>query len=359
MTGRSRRARVRTLIVSGALFVCYASSVTAGDTERWQALFAAVPPPPTSPADALSRIAVHRVGSQVGIDVTDPTLHKFQRDVDALFQQPSTESAAIIQQRLRAVEDDPKLRKLSREINAVLGLESGASTPPTSEQLLALNAEVNRVLGEGATTRDRGPGSEIAAYRLELQRMQPRAGRAYQRLFEQQRRYWQLHADLDRAALAQLAAERANGATGGIVATARELVERHHALARQQLVEVGTLFSEARAASAPAFDHMARLALDAERRDAPPTERVQAYALFKAHIEQLLTISRFAVEDVGFWAGVRVPMSPGIATSGPIGSLYEFALAPDVDMHASGEAPPGGPYPSGRERKAVGPPGIR
>ena len=149
-------------------------------------------------------------------------------------------------------------------------------TPPTQEQLLALNAEVNRVLGEGAATRKREPGSEIATFRAELQRTQPRASRFYQRLFELQRRYGQLHADLDRGALPRVAAERATGAAGGIVAAARELVELHQALAQQQLTEGSALFSEARAALTPVFDRMARMALDAERRDASVTERVQA-----------------------------------------------------------------------------------
>jgi hypothetical protein len=161
-----------------------------------------------------------------------------------------------------------------------------------------------------------------------------------------------MHAQLDRAELARPSAERA--------ANARKLVYAHHVLARQQLVEATALFVESRTAMGPAFDHMARLARDAEQRNASAAERVQAYALFKSYIEHLLTINRFAIEDAGFWAGVRMPTTLGAGNSSSATSLYEFSLIPEIDLRATGEAPPmSAPYPAGRERRIGVSPGIR
>jgi hypothetical protein len=208
-------------------------------------------------------------------------------------------------------------------------------------------------LGPGARSRDAQapPLSDIAAFRLEAQRMQPRS--AHQRLFDQQRRYAQQHAQADREAMARL-----DGADA--TALARALVERHRALAEQQLADATVIFSQARDTIGPRFQRMAELARAAELRNASAVERVQAYALFKAYAELLLTLQRETLKDVGFWAGIRArTLLPG-APGGSARTLYESALAPDVELHGNGEQTTAGPhYPSGRAMVVGLPPGIR
>jgi hypothetical protein len=66
------------------------------------------------------------------------------------------------------------------------------------------------------------------------------------------------------------------------------------------------------------------------------------------------------VQDVGFWEGTRVRQAPLAAADGIAASRYEFALAPDIDLKATGEMISAGPhYPSGRAIVVGMPPGIR
>jgi hypothetical protein len=347
---------VKTILAAlAAGLLCAAVSARAGEAERWKALFAAVPPLPDAPADALAKIAGRPVQGQIRIEVADPGLRALQQDVDNLYEPAARESSAQIRSRLDEVNKDPELGKLARRIDDVLGLEQPTSKPPTRDELKKLNKEVERVLGPGATSRDPPPVpmSEIAAYRLELQRTPPRPAQFLQRLFEEQRRYAQQHAQADRDAMARVAGADAT-------ALARELVERHHSLARQQLADAAMIFSEAREAIRPRFERMAQLARAAEARNASAGERIQAYAVLKAYVELLLTLQRETLQDAGFWAGVRVRTGLNRATTGSARSLYEYSLAPDIELNGNGEQTTAGPhYPGGRAIIVGLPPGIR
>jgi hypothetical protein len=249
-----------------------------------------------------------------------------------------------MQAALAAVEKDPALIELSRKIDATLGLEQGSGKPASAEELRRLNSEVERVLGPAAPVRTAASASlsDIAAYRLELQRTAPRAGQFMQRLYEQQRAYAQQHAQADREALARVPG-------GGAPVPARELVQRHHALAAQQLADAAVLWAQLREALAPRVARMAQLLRAAEQRNGAPGERNEGYALLKAYLELLLTVQRETVQDTGFWAGTRVASR----------SLYEHSLAPGFDLRANGELPTAGPhYPGGRAIVVGLPPGI-
>ncbi|MEQ1516520.1 MAG: hypothetical protein ABL931_08545 [Usitatibacteraceae bacterium] len=353
------------LLAAVVLVVCGASPALAGDTEKWQALLAAVPRPPTQPAEALARVTARRADGKLGIDVSDPALHKFQRDVDALLQPVSAASAAIIQKNLKAMEEDPKFQEMAKSIDKTTGPMMKSETPPTYEQMKAMNAEVTRIFGADFN-RAPLPANKIAAYRIELQGKQPRASSFYQRLFNQRLRFTKLHVDLDREAAARLTKLGVDASAGETAIIAKDLVAQHHALAKQQLDEANALFVEARSAMSPAFTRMSDLAREAEQRNASAGERVQAYGLFKAYIEVLLTIDRVAIEDAGFWVGVvprrvqRSKTATGPNGAGQFDSPYAFSLAPDIDLLVTGEAAvPGAPYPPGRERRAPSPPGIR
>ena len=133
------------------------------------------------------------------------------------------------------------------------------------------------------------------------------------------------------------------------MAIARELVEAHHALAQQQLVEARELFVEARNALRPAVEHMASLAQAAHGQGGSAFELAAAYGYLKSNAELLLTIDRVALEDVGFWTGVRAR-----AGAAP----YEFAAAPNIALRVGTDVlPPAAPYPPGRARNNE-PPGI-
>ena len=102
-----------------------AMSASASDAERWVLLFAAVPPPPTSTADVFAMIGV-RPGSGEGLalQVTAPALRNLQSDIDALHAPEAAASAAVVSERMRAIESDPALARQGREIDRVLKLEN-------------------------------------------------------------------------------------------------------------------------------------------------------------------------------------------------------------------------------------------
>jgi hypothetical protein len=197
------------------------------------------------------------------------------------------------------------------------------------------------------------PRSEIAAYRLELQRATPRAGQFMQRLSDQQRQYARQHAQADREAIAQLKA-------ADVSATARTLVAHHHALAQQPLADATAILTETRETLAPRVKRMAELARAAEQRNAPPGERNNAYAVLKSYVEFLLTLQRETLQDVGFWGGIRVAAALPAPAQAGTRSLYDHALAPGFELRANGDLPLSLPYyPIGRAIVVGLEPGIR
>lgn len=328
----------------------------AQDTDRWQALFAAVPALPATSAEAVSRIRAQTVDSRVRIDIADPTLRQLQRQVDDLYEPVARQSAAQMQQRLREIENDPGMKELARKLDRAMPPSVREDRPPTLEEMKAMKRAAEDALGPCATEREGCPApplSSIASYRMELQRVQPRIAQFHQQLFEQQRRHAQLHAEVDRSALTRLG-------TVDAASVARDAVARHHELARQQLADAAVLFVQAHEAVRPRFARMAELAKEAEQRGATPAERVQAYALFKSYIEFLLTLQRETLQDVGFWAAVRVRSSSVNDPQASGGAVYELSLAPAVALRGDGVLPTAGPhYPGGRAIVVGQLPGIR
>ena len=314
-------ARLQGCVVGVALSVAFAAPARAavGDADRWTALLDAIPSLPAAPGEATTRVAVRVVQGYVVVESNDATQRALRRDAEALLEPVAAASRARIEANMRAFNADPKAQQLARDLDAMMP-KTEFERMPTPAELRARNPEVAKLVEEvdaqtsGATTV-KSPNA-IAAYRLELIRGEPRAGRYVMRLRELQQKYARRHADADRAALARSAPP---------AETARELVSAHHALARDQLAEGSALLLEARTTLRPQFDRMAALAREAERRDAPATELVQAYALLKYHVDLLLAIDRATIEDVGFWASVR-PLPP----SRP--SPYESSLAPEFDL---------------------------
>jgi hypothetical protein len=339
-----------------ALTFVTAAAAQGRDSERWQALFAAIPPLPADAAAAVSKISTSVVDGRVRIGIADPGLRSLQRDVDELFAPPSQQSAAQFQQRLKEINDDPGMQRLARKLDDAMRPATREGKPPTREEMRKMQTEVEKLLGPCATTRagcPPPPQSEIAAYRLELMRQQPRSGQLYQQLFDMRRRFAQQHAEADRAALARIGEADA-------ASVARELVERHHALARQQLAETTTLHAQARDTLGPRLQRMAELTRAAEGRNASVGERVQGYSVLKGYIELLLTLQRETLQDVGFWAGVRPRSLPANALNTGRVSLYELIGAPEVELSGNGVLPTAGPYyPEGRAIVVDLPPGIR
>jgi hypothetical protein len=350
-------------LLVGTLFALLAMTAAAGDPERWVLLFAAIPPPPARAADVVAKIGVRAAaGDDLVLEVTDPELRQLQRDIDALHAPGAAASAAAVGEQLRAVSSDPELARLGREIDRLLKLDTPNAAPPSAGAIRALEREVARTLTDrpngfdpdGARAAAATP-SAIFTYRSERRTSEPSAAGFYKRLFAAQSRYGDLHAMSDRDALARVAAAGAgSGAGAARVAIAADLVRTHHVLAQQQLAEATALFVEARTALRPVVEQMANLARDAEAKGASAVERAAAYGFLKSHAELLLTIDRVALEDAGFWTGVRAR-----AGIGPQDPLYEFAAAPNTGLRVGTNVPmPGAPYPPGRARNN-GPPGIR
>jgi hypothetical protein len=348
--------------VSACLLLCAASRVwAAGEADRWQALFAAVPELPATPAEASKKISARLVQSeglgfaQLRIEIADAGLRRLQQDVDRLFEPTSQASAAQFQRTMDAANQDPVLTELARKIDKVWQPDPAKpGKVPSPAELRALNREVEQVLGPMPSPASAAltPRSDIAAYRLELQRATPRASQFLQRLAAQQRQYAQQHMQADRETIARLAG-------ADVTAAARALVAQHGALAQQQLADAATLLREAREALAPRVARLAELARAAEQRNAAPAARNEAYALLKAYVEFLLTLQRETLQDVGFWGGIRVAAVLPATAQAATHSLYEQVLAPGFELRANGELPYALPhYPLSRAIVVGLPPGI-
>jgi hypothetical protein len=354
MAYSSMSAKLLLPLITGVLLIVPALT-EAAETDRWQALFAAVPPLPASPAEAISKIKGRKVNGQIRVEITDSGLRTLQREADDLYAATAKTSQAQVQSQLDKANSDPELARLGRRIDDVVGLNKQTGKPPKIDELKKLNKDVESILGAGATSRDIPPAamSDIAAYRLELQRMQPHSASFLKRLFELQHRYAQQHAQADRDAIKRIPAVDA-------MAVTHSLIARHHELASRQLADAAGVFAEARNTLHPRFAKMAQLARVAELRNASPAERIQAYSLFKSYLELLLTLQRETLEDVGFWAGIRARTVLRSSTTGGAQSLYEHSQAPDIDLQGNGELTSAGQhYPGGREIVVGLPPGIR
>ncbi len=293
--------------------------------------------------------------AQLRVDVADAGLRRLQQDVDQLFEPTSKASAAQFRRTMDAANQDPVLIEQARKLDKLWQPDpANTDRMPTLGELRALQREVELVLGPipSPASAALARRSEIAAYRLELQRAAPRAAQFLQRLANQQRQYAQQHMQADREAIARLAG-------ADVAATARALVARHDALAQQQLADAVTILREARDALAPRVKRLVELARAAEQRDASPGERNEAYALLKAYVEFLLTLQRETLQDVGFWGGIRAARALPAAAQAGTHSLYEQVHAPGFELRANGELPYSLPhYPLGRAIVVGLPPGI-
>jgi hypothetical protein len=340
-----------------ALIAAAAAAHAADEAARWQALWARLPPLPAHASEAARAISARPLRSeglgyvQLRVDIDDERLKSLQRDIDALFDLTAKAHAAQVQRAIDAVNRDPQLGELARKMSEAWKPDPARpDAMPSLEQMRQLDREVERVLGPMPTpasaAQERAANSEIAAYKLELQRATPRAGQFMQRLADQQRGYLRQHAAVDRDAVAQ----RAAGADAALLA--RTVVARHQALAQQQLADANAIHDEARAALGPRVQRYIELAQAAEQRGVPAPQRHEAYAAIKSYIELLLTLQRETLLDVGFWAGVRPAAQPA--------ALYEHALAPGFDLRANGEPLLSTTYyPAGRAIMLDRPPGIR
>jgi len=346
-----------------SLLLCMAAHAFAADeADRWQALFAAVPALPATPAEASKKISARPVQSeglgiaQLRIEVADVELRRLQQEVDHLFEPTARVGVAQMQRTMEAINNDPALGELARKIDKVWKPDpANPDKMPSVDEIRALNRDVERALGPMPTPASAAlaPRSEIAAYRLELQRATPRASQFLQRLADQQRRYAQQHMQADRETISRLAAT-------DVAQAARALVARHHELAQQQLAEAAVVLGDARKALAPRVKHLVELARAAEQRNAAPGERNEAYALLKAYVELLLTVQRETLQDVGFWGGIRIANALPVPAQTGTHSLYEQGLAPGFELRANGELPYSLPYyPLGRAIVVGLPPGIR
>jgi hypothetical protein len=335
--------------------------LAADESARWQTLFASVPALPAAPTQASKMISAREVWTeglgiaQLRIEVADAGLRGLQQDVERLFDSTAKVSAEQIRRTMDAIEKDPVLTEWARKIDEAWRPDpANPDKMPSPEELRALNREMERFLGPNPTPGSAAPApqSEIAAYRVELQRTTPRASQFLERLTVLQRQYAQQHMQADRATIAQLTREDVTGAADALVA-------RHHALAQQQLVDASAILEEARVAVAPRVLRLVELARAAELRNAPLVERNQAYVLLKSYVEFLLTLEREALQDAGFWGGIRVTRPLPSATQAGTHSLYEQMLAPGFELRANGELPYSLPYyPLGRAIVVGLPPGI-
>ena len=362
-----RRSSTRWLLpVLASLSLCAAAPAAVGDEAgRWQARFDAIPALPATPAQALTKISAQQVQTeglgmtQLRIAVADPGLRSLQLELDRLFKPMAQASAARMKRAMEAADNDPVLSELARKIDKTLQPDPAHPDKPSSlAAQRELMREVERVLGPmpAASHALPAPRTEIEAYRRELQRATPRAAQFAQRLADQQRRFAQQHAQVDREAMAGVPAS---------AAAAAALVAQHHTLAQRQLADAATVLREASETLAPRVARLVELARAAEQRNAPPHELQGVYVLIKSYMEFLLTLQRDTLQDVGFWAGTRVtmvPITPSTPKQGGTPSWYEHSLAPGFDLRANGEMPYGLPhayYPIGRAIVVGLPPGIR
>lgn len=332
MSQTNPRWRIGRAALCGLVALAAAIPAAAGDAERWRTLFINAPPPPATLEEARSRVVARRIGTSVLVEARDPAWTQRAHEAEALIAPMAAASREQFKATLEAFNKDPYAARLAQGLEkatdeALRAMQRGERQPIRSN-----DPEVNKLLRELDKPLDPARLSPISAFVQELARAQPNAGTFRRQFHEHRRRFARLHAELD-------------AVPAGDATVMADRVQRHHALAQQQLQEAVAMYGAARDTLAPAVEKMAALATQAEQRDAPPAERTQAYQWLKGVIEGLDALARTTIEDVGFWAAVQ----PGVGAAGAPRSTYVLSLAPDVDLQADGVLPPMlVPYPPGR-----------
>lgn len=304
----------------------------AGDAERWHALFIHAPPPPATLDNARAGIVARPIGGSVIVEARDPAWSQRAQEAEALIAPMAAASREQFKATMEAFNKDPYAARLAKGLEKATDEALRAMQRGERPQIRSDDPEVAKLLRELDKPPDPARLSPISAFVLERQRVQPNAGTFRRQFHDHRRRFARLHAELDAApaANASVMADR---------------VQRHQALAQQQLHEAVAMYSAARDALAPAVEKMAALATQAEQRGTSPAERTQAYQWLKGVIEGLDAMARTTLEDVGFWAAVQ----PAAGAADAPRPTYRLSLAPDVDLMADGVLPPMFvPYPRGR-----------
>lgn len=318
------------------------SPAAAGDAERWHTLFFRAPPPPATLDVARAGVVAKRLGTSVLVEARDPAWLQRAQEAEALIAPVAAASREQFKATMEAFNKDPYAARLAQGLEkatdeALRAMQRGERQPIRSD-----DPEVAKMLRELDKPPDPARLSPISAFVLERQRAQPNAGTFRRQFHEHRRRFARLHAELD-------------AAPAGDANVMADRVQRHQALAQQQLQEATAMHGAARDALAPAVEKMAALATQAEQRGASAAERSQAYQWLKGVIEGLDAMARTTLEDVGFWAAVQ-PVTGAADAPRP---TYRLSLVPDADLQADGVLPPMFvPYPRGRLSMSWPPPGA-
>lgn len=319
----SRDRSIRNGLCCAMVWVAVALPAQAGDSASWLQLVADAPAPLTTLEEARAGVRAQRQGPGLMVAAAQPHWSQRAQASEALLSPVAAATAAEFKSAMQRFNADPQAARLVDGMEKALDDAERAARRGERGPIRSADPQVQRMLDDLDKPVPARRVTAIAAFVAEHRQAQPNANTLRQRQFELRRRFAQLHAAEDAAALADTAGR----------------LRRHQELARQQLQEAQALHAQARAVLLPAAQQLAVLAGDAELRGASAGERMQAYQWFRAVVELLDSVARTAIEDAGFWAQVQ----PGPAGQG---RACAWPQAPDLDLRCDGVLPPQGvPYP--------------
>ena len=292
-----------------------AASTAAVDSQvgRWAVLFAAVPPPPASLAEALQ--GVRGTGDHYGfrLEVSDPRMLDTNRQLEDLQSKlwaPANQGLAR-----RPVGPPTRMTigaplsprniappSVSLQITPTITPETATGAAPRPAQATTPELDAMMAYAQDSSFKTQEPIQTVFA---DLHAIRARYGAGH----------WQA----DQQAKAALRNHRDVARLSG------ELVRAHHALAVDQLREATVVLSKARAAMAAQVERMAELARAAEARGASTSELKQAEIFINERLAALFSFHEELLREMGLWAGVQPVKSPN-----SIGDLYVHAHAPNV-----------------------------
>jgi hypothetical protein len=298
-----------------------ASATAQSESERWSAVFSAIPPPPASLAEALLRVRGRGDPWGFHLEVSDPRMRDVEKRIEALQARlwgpprqevprlpiglpPSTNTAPAY---LDSIQQAAQAAAEAAQRSAAAPFEvapKGAKPPPaqpTSPQVAAMTAYSREILFA------RQEPSHMEFFPA-FNRMRERYGA----------RHWQAY---------QAGKQRLRDQPREFAQVASELVRKHHAIAAEHLSEASVVLVRARAAMAPQVERMTRLARDAEANGASASDLKEAHRFINERVASLHDMHKDLLLEMGHWAG----MQPAKAATGQ-GDFGVHAHAPTTEL---------------------------
>lgn len=320
--------QARVVLLVAVFLACGSAAAASWDTARWQAAYAAVPPPPES----LER-AAHMVGpvkdkiGNLSLGIIDPALLQSHADLQAglAAMQQSAAAAAThgaAAQSLHQAAGIDIARMQSDPAYAQQMQQKMASMSDAEKMQMAMqfNSTYQQSQQQAITANPQGARAGIELLGQLAQTSQTTASlhrRIGQQMTVISAQYDGQHQAVDaelQSALKACPATYQCGEAGcnpdpqcvsALNARVPGMISRHRKLAEAELADLRKLYTQARAAQQPLVAHIGQLTTAAETAHAGSDKLNSGYASINSESVWLQSLSARATLRAGFWAGIQ------------------------------------------------------